>query len=94
MNLDWNFYFDSWLIDKIPDGFEIRIEEHPSGVSINPPELTCYFGANPIYLYGLGKLYHEVLMSPDGITVYPSFFYIYTIVRVKKTNQRRHGPNR
>ena len=73
MNLDWNFYFDSWLIDKVPDGLEIRVEEHPSGVSINPPELTCFFGANPIYLYGLGKLYHEVLMSPDGITVYPSF---------------------
>ena len=73
MNLDWDFYFDDWLIDKVPAGMEIKIEEHPSGININPPELTCYFGANPIYLYGLGKLYHEVLMSPDGIAIYPEF---------------------
>lgn len=73
MNLDWNFYFDDWLIDKIPEGMEIKIEEHPSGVTINPPELTCYFGANPIYMYGTGKLYHEVLMSPSGIAIYPEF---------------------
>lgn len=73
MNLDWDFFFDNWLIDKIPDGFEVKIEEHPSGISINPPELYCYFGANPIYMYGLGKLYHEVLMSPTGITIYPEF---------------------
>ena len=73
MNLDWDFYFDSWLIDKIPDGMEIKIEEHPSGVTINPSELTCYFGANPIYMYGVGKLYHEVLVSPTGIAIYPEF---------------------
>ena len=73
MNLDWDFFYDDWLIDKIPEGMDIRIEEHPSGVTINPPELTCYFGANPIYLYGLGKLYHEVLMSPTGIAIYPEF---------------------
>ncbi len=73
MNLDWDFYFDDWLIDKVPDGMQIRIEEHPSGININPPELTCYFGANPIYMYGLGKLFHEVLMSPTGIAIYPEF---------------------
>ncbi len=73
MNLDWDFYFDSWLIDKIPEGMEIKIEEHPRGININPPELICYFGANPIYMYGLGKLYHEVLMSPSGVAIYPEF---------------------
>ena len=73
MNLDWDFYFDSWLIDKIPERYEIKIEEHPKGISVNPSELTCYFGSNPIYMQGLGKLYHEVLMSPTGIVIYPEF---------------------
>ncbi len=73
MTLDWDFFYDSWLIDKVPDYLEVVIEEHPSGLIINPPELVCYFGANPIYLYGLGKLQHEVIMSPDGIVIYPEF---------------------
>ncbi len=75
MELDWDFFYDSWLIDRIPDSLEIKIEEHPTGLYINPPSLTCYFGANPIYLYGLGKLLHEVIMSPTGIVVYPSFLH-------------------
>lgn len=73
MNLDWDFYYDSWLIDKVPDGLEIRIEETPKGFSFNPPSLTCYFGANPIYLYGEGKLFHEAIMSPNGFAIYPEF---------------------
>ena len=73
MNLDWNFYFDEWLIDKVPDGMYIDVEEHPQGIVLNPPSMTCYFGANPIYLYGKGKLFHESLMSPSGITIYPEF---------------------
>ncbi len=73
MDLDWDFYFDDWLIDKVPDGFEIRVESHPNGEIINPPELDIYFGANPRYLYGTGKLLHEVIMSPSGIAVFPSF---------------------
>ena len=73
MLLDWDFYFDSWLIDKIPNGYKITIEEHPNGLKINPSELTCYFGANPIYLYGEGKVLHEVMMSPRGFIVYPDF---------------------
>jgi len=73
MNLDWDFYFDDWLIDKVPDGMEVVVEEHPSGIVMNPPELTCYFGANPIYLYGKGKLFHEALVSPSGIAIFPEF---------------------
>jgi hypothetical protein len=73
MNLDWGFYYDSWLIDKIPDVVNIKVEEHPEGIVFNPPELEFYFGANPIYLYGEGKLFHEVLFCPDGIVFYPSF---------------------
>jgi len=73
MNLDWGFYYDSWLIDKIPDVIDIKIEEHPSGIVFNPPELEFYFGANPIYLYGEGKHLHEVLFCPDGIAIYPTF---------------------
>lgn len=73
MILDWDFFFDEWLIDRIHDGFEIKIEEHPNGMVINPPELTCYFGANPIYLYGEGKLQHEVVFAPTGFAVYPEF---------------------
>ncbi len=73
MTLDWDFFFDDWLIDRVPDSMEIRIEQHPNGIFINPPELTCYFGANPIYLYGEGKLQHEVMMAPSGFTMYPEF---------------------
>jgi len=73
VTLDWNFFFDDWLIDKVPDSYEITIEEHPNGLKINPPELTCYFGANPIYMYGEGKLLQEVIMSPAGFIVFPEF---------------------
>ncbi len=73
MRLDWDFYHDDWLIDRVPDNMEIVIEEHPDGIVINPPSLTCFFGANPIYLYGTGKLLHEVMMTPDGMMVYPDF---------------------
>jgi len=73
MTLDWDFYYDEWLIDKIPDYIDITIEQRPNGYVVNPPELTCYFGANPIYLYGEGKLLHEAIMSPSGFVVYPDF---------------------
>ena len=73
MNLDWDFYFDDWLIDKIPDGMKITVEEDSDGILLNPPELTCYFGANPIYVYGKGKLFHEAMISPTGIAIYPEF---------------------
>lgn len=73
MNLDWNFFYDSWLIDKIPDGQEIKVIEGPNGLECKPKSLTLYFGANPIYLYGEGKLFHEVIMSAGGIGIYPEF---------------------
>ncbi len=73
MTLDWDFFFDDWLIDRVPDSMEIRIEQHPNGIFINPPELTCYFGANPIYIYGEGKLQHEVMVAPSGFAMYPEF---------------------
>ena len=73
MNLDWNFYYDDWLIDKVPDGVKIKIVETADGLECRPKSLTCYFGANPIYLYGVGKLFHESLMSPTGIVIYPEF---------------------
>ena len=73
MNLDWNFYYDSWLIDKVPDGLEIKVVDNGNGPKCIPSSLTCYFGANPIYLYGKGKLLHEVLFSPRGIAIYPEF---------------------
>ena len=90
MNLDWDFYYDSWLIDKVEDGFTITVspdvKADDEGYYINdkgkkvkaklkcvPDHLDCYFGANPIYLYGEGKLWHECIVSPVGIAVYPIF---------------------
>jgi hypothetical protein len=73
MNLDWDFYYDKWLIDKVPDGLEIKIVDRGGGVECIPPSLTCYFGANPIYLYGKGKLWHESILSPRGIAIFPEF---------------------
>ncbi|MCF6204323.1 MAG: LysR family transcriptional regulator, partial [Methylococcaceae bacterium] len=71
--LKWGFYFDSWLIDKVPPGFEVKVIEDADGLRCVPESLTCYFGANPIYLNGLGKLWHEVLFSASGIAIYPMF---------------------
>lgn len=73
MNLDWAFYYDSWLIDKVPNGLNIEVTETENGLVCVPDSLTCYFGANPIYLYGEGKLFHESLVSPRGIAIYPEF---------------------
>ena len=71
--LPWGFYKDSWLIDKMPDVFEIRVEEHPSGIILNPKRLTVYFGTNPMYLWGTGKMYHETLYSQLGFMIIPTF---------------------
>lgn len=71
--LPWGFYSDSWLIDKMPDVFEIRVEEHPNGTILNPHKLTLYFGTNPMYLWGTGKMYHEVIYSQLGFMVLPIF---------------------
>jgi len=73
MNLDWNFYYDDWLIDKVPDGLEIKVVDRGNGPECVPSSLTCYFGANPIYLYGEGKLWHESLISPRGVAIFPEF---------------------
>jgi len=74
VNLDWNFYYDDWLIDKVPDGLEIKVVRDEEGeLKCIPSSLTCYFGANPIYLYGEGKLWHESLISPRGMAIYPEF---------------------
>jgi len=74
MNLHWNFFYDSWLIDRVPELLPLTIEETNNGWRTNPSELTMYFGANPHYLYGEGKLYHEVLFSETGMFPMP-FIY-------------------
>ena len=74
MRLHWGFYNDSWLIDPIPETMPIRFEEHPNGWKINPSSIRFFFGANPEYVWGEGKLYHEVLFSDLGFIVMP-FFY-------------------
>ena len=74
MILHWGFFKDAWLIDKVPDIFPITFEEHPKGWRINPSKVTFYFGANPTYLWGEGKLYHEVLFGNLGFVFLP-FFY-------------------
>ena len=73
LRLSWGFYKDSWLIDPMPETFEIRVEEHPDGIRLNPSKLTLYFGANPMYLWGTGKLYHEVIFAQYGFIVVPLF---------------------
>lgn len=73
MNLDWGFYYDSWLIDKLPDDMEIKVIDKGNGPECYPESLTCYFGANPMYLYGEGKLWHESLVSTRGMAIYPEF---------------------
>ena len=74
MLLDWGFYYDAWLIDKVPSTLPIEFEEHPNGFKINPEAITMYFGANPTYIYGEGKLYHEVLFADLGILPVPFVF--------------------
>jgi len=74
MNLHWGFFYDSWLIDRVPSVLPLTIEETNNGWRINPAELTMYFGANPYYLYGEGKMYHEVLFCETGMFPMP-FIY-------------------
>lgn len=82
MNLNWGFFYDSWLIDPLPKILNIFTEEEAtapdkngerSKVSLNPSSLICYFGANPAYIYGEGKFLHEAFISPDGIAIIPEF---------------------
>jgi len=74
MELHWGFFKDSWLIDPVPANFPITFEEHPTGFVINPKKLTVFFGANPTYVWGEGKLYHETLFANLGFVIMP-FFY-------------------
>ena len=71
MQLNWGFFRDKWLIDKLPDTFIVRLEEHPNGFRFNPSKLTTYIGANPAYLFGTGKMYHEALFAQYGFIVAP-----------------------
>jgi len=73
VELNWGLFYDSWLIDKIPPTIPLTFEEHPNGWKINPEKLTLYFGANPTYIYGTGKLYHETLFAQNGFYLFPLF---------------------
>jgi len=74
MELNWGFFKDSWLIDPAPANIPITFEEHPTGFVINPQTVTLYFGANPTYVWGEGKLYHETIFANLGFVIMP-FFY-------------------
>ena len=71
MKLNWGFFRDKWLIDRLPDTFTVRLEEHPNGFKFNPNKLTAYVGANPSYLFGTGKMYHEAMFAQYGFVIVP-----------------------
>ena len=77
--LNWGFYWDKWLIDPLPATFQIDVKENTDPDNFtgkymtSPASIECYFGANPEYIYGEGKLQHEVYLSPSGVIVEGSY---------------------